>query len=206
MSATVDADRFSAYLRNAPVLNIPGRTYPVETKFLEDAIEITRFQHGGNLKSDRPTYDISDDEGETVSDPNLGVADLTGYSANTREVLRRHNEYKIDYDLVVRLLEVIASEAHYAQYSKAVLVFLPGLAEIRRLNDILNSNQVFARKWMIHSLHSAIATEDQEKAFVVPPAGVRKVVIATNIAETGITIPDVTCVIDTGKHREIRSV
>jgi len=46
--------------------------------------------------------------------------------------------------------------------------------------------------------------EEQEQAFLVPPKGIRKIVLATNIAETGVTIPDVTCVIDTGKHKEMR--
>ena len=39
MSATVDAQRFSDYLDQAPILNVPGRTFPVETQYLEDAIE-----------------------------------------------------------------------------------------------------------------------------------------------------------------------
>ena len=39
MSATVDAARFSEYLGKAPILNVPGRTFPVETRYLEDAIE-----------------------------------------------------------------------------------------------------------------------------------------------------------------------
>ncbi|KAH9455643.1 hypothetical protein Pst134EA_023102 [Puccinia striiformis f. sp. tritici] len=52
--------------------------------------------------------------------------------------------------------------------------------------------------------HSSISNENQSLVFRTPPAGVRKIVISTNIAETGITIPDVTCVIDSGKHKEMR--
>ena len=54
------------------------------------------------------------------------------------------------------------------------------------------------------ALHSVLSSEDQSSAFDIPPPGVRKVVIATNIAETGITIPDVVYVIDCGKVKEIR--
>jgi ATP-dependent RNA helicase DHX29 len=60
------------------------------------------------------------------------------------------------------------------------------------------------RQWLIYPLHSTISSEDQQAAFLIPPPGVRKIVLATNIAETGVTIPDITCVIDTGKHKEMR--
>ena len=63
----------------------------------------------------------------------------------------------------------------------------------------------FCGGWEVYPLHSSIATEEQEHAFLIPSEGTRKIVLATNIAETGITIPDVTCVIDTGKHKEMRS-
>lgn len=43
MSATVDAERLSAYMGNAPVISVPGRTFPVEHYFLEDAIEMTGY-------------------------------------------------------------------------------------------------------------------------------------------------------------------
>jgi ATP-dependent RNA helicase DHX29 len=90
--------------------------------------------------------------------------------------------------------------------TQAVLIFMPGMGEIRRLFDTLQAHKVFGdeRKWLIYALHSSIANDKQQAAFDVPPRGVRKIVIATNIAETGITIPDITCVIDAGKHKESR--
>src|SRR5690606_11657785 len=75
------------------------------------------------------------------------------------------------------------------------------------LNDMLCSNPYFNPRngfWLVYPLHSTIASEDQEAAFLRPPPGVRKLVLATNIAETGITIPDVTCVVDIGRHKEMR--
>lgn len=52
----------------------------------------------------------------------------------------------------------------------------------------------------------SVSSEGQSAVFNTPPPGVRKIVIATNIAETGVTIPDCVCVIDSGKHREMRCV
>lgn len=52
-------------------------------------------------------------------------------------------------------------------------------------------------------MHSSLAGHGQKQVFKTPPDGIRKIVIATNIAETSITIPDVTIVIDTGKMKEI---
>ena len=55
-----------------------------------------------------------------------------------------------------------------------------------------------ARRWLI-PLHSSISPAEQRQAFSIPPAGTRKIVLATNIAETSLTIPDVVFVVDSGK-------
>lgn len=44
MSATVDADKISGYFGGCPTLHVPGRTYPVDVRFLEDAIEATGWK------------------------------------------------------------------------------------------------------------------------------------------------------------------
>ncbi|KAF4121009.1 ATP-dependent RNA helicase DHX29 [Geosmithia morbida] len=204
MSATVDAERFSAYLGGAPVLNVPGRTFPVEVRYLEDALELTGYQ-----PTDTPAdklVELDDDlaEGDTERPQSETSKSLAKYSPSTRSALAQIDEYRIEPDLVLQLIAKISSDNNLQDYSKAILVFLPGIAEIRALNDLLLGDPRFSRDWLVYPLHSTIATEDQEAAFLVPPPGTRKVVLATNIAETGITIPDVTCVIDTGKHREMR--
>ncbi|KAG9678506.1 ATP-dependent RNA helicase A, partial [Aureobasidium melanogenum] len=203
MSATVDAQRFSSYLGNAPIVTVPGRTFPVAAKYLEDAIELT----GHTIEDGSPkTADADDDDFEAgSSEATIAAAkQLTGYSPKTARTLAGFDEYAIDYTLIVKLLEKIAYDPSYTQFSQAILIFLPGLAEIRSLNDFLGGHPAFSKGWLVYPLHSTFSSEEQQAAFKVPPPGMRKIVLATNIAETGITIPDVTAVIDTGKHKEMR--
>jgi ATP-dependent RNA helicase DHX29 len=206
MSATVDAERFSKYFGGATILNVPGRTFPVKVNYLEDAVELTG--HTVDKRVREKLIDLDDDEAE-ISEPDSStkpdlIKTLQTYSTRTRNTLSQIDEYQIDYELIVQLIGRIAVDPSYVDYSKAILVFLPGIAEIRALNDMLLGDRFFQQNWLVYPMHSTIASEEQEAAFLIPPQGYRKIVLATNIAETGITIPDVTCVIDTGKHREMR--
>lgn len=208
MSATVDADRFSRYLDGAPVLQVPGRTFPVKSLFLEDAIELTGYtvdngQQGKRYQDLDDEFD-ADDAIATEAMKAEEIQALKAYSNRTRNTIAQMDQYRIDYDLVTQLIATVATDSRYVPYSKAILVFLPGIGEIRQLNDMLVGHPTLGANWYIYPLHSTIASEDQEAAFAVPPPGFRKIVLATNIAETGITIPDVTCVIDIGKHKEMR--
>lgn len=206
MSATVDAAKFSKYFGGAPIMTVPGRTFPVDTKYLEDVLEETGFtNHDRQRLASVDDYD-QDDTANHKQRAKDGDNALVAYSPRTRSTLASFDEYRVNYELIVALLEAIATKPKFVGFSKAVLVFLPGIAEIRRLNDILTSHGSFSSGWYIHALHSSIAMDEQERAFAIPPTGHRKIVLATNIAETGVTIPDVTCVIDTGKHKEMRSV
>ena len=209
MSATVDAERFSRYLNHAPIINVPGRTFPVVTQYLEDAVELTNFSIDENVvRSRKFRYGDEWDDEDTVDPSYTSTNTLPGYSKETRTTLSRINESQIQYNLIVKLIETIATHPEYVQYSKAILVFLPGIGEIRKLNDFLMGHHYFSNYgadggWLIYPLHSSIASEEQEAAFLIPPRGSRKIILATNIAETGITIPDITCVIDSGRHKEM---
>lgn len=206
MSATVDAAKFSAYFNGAPIMTVPGRTFPVKVKYLEDAIEETRFTSDNSPSSAAMNESDGDDDVESKKSTKDEGDALLVYHPKTRSTLASFDEYNVNYDLIVSLLETIASKPKFAGFSKAILVFLPGIAEIRRMNDLLSGHGPFFSGWCIHALHSSIAMDEQERASAIPPPGHRKIVLATNIAETGVTIPDVTCVVDTGKHKEMRSV
>ena len=74
-----------------------------------------------------------------------------------------------------------------------------GWDEIIRLKDSLERKPAFSSsRYRILPLHSMVPAADQRRVFVRPPVGVRKIVLATNIAETAITIDDVTVIINSG--------
>jgi len=85
-----------------------------------------------------------------------------------------------------------------------VLIFLPGIGEITTLADRISSSHAFTRehKLDVVAAHSSLSTADQRKIFRKVAWGERKVVLATNIAETSITIEDVEYVIDAGRVKE----
>lgn len=157
-----------------------------------------------------------------ASDEDGPSAFRAGYSKDTLATLDAMNESMINYDLLLSLLETICfTNVQLQSFSAAILVFLPSLETIRKLCDLLESHRDFGSgAFQIFPLHSSISNEQQSRVFLVrisrcerlrtdnraqlPPRGVRKIVVSTNIAETGVTIPDITCVIDSGRHKEMR--
>ncbi len=82
-----------------------------------------------------------------------------------------------------------------------ILVFLPGMGEIARVESELRTLDEMQRGIDIHTLHSSIPAERQDAAIRPSLAGIRKIVLATSIAETSITIDGVTAVVDSGLSR-----
>ena len=83
-----------------------------------------------------------------------------------------------------------------------ILVFLTGREEIESVQDILTKcREMFPSDWLdmvVSPLYAALPLSQQQKVFRPTPAGSRRVILATNIAETSITIPGVCYVVDTG--------
>ncbi|XP_008559480.1 ATP-dependent RNA helicase DHX30 [Microplitis demolitor] len=87
----------------------------------------------------------------------------------------------------------------------AILCFLPGWSEIAALKKYLEEYSLLPkREILVLPVHSKIAQRDQKKIFDTPPSHIRKIVLATDIAETGITVTDVVYVVDSCTHRQIR--
>lgn len=86
-----------------------------------------------------------------------------------------------------------------AQHDGDVLVFLPGAPEIRRLQRLLEP--AVPPGVQVHALYGELAAEVQQQALRPAAAGRRKVILATNVAETSVTIDGVTVVVDTGLAR-----
>uniref|UniRef100_A0A665UW36 ATP-dependent RNA helicase DHX29 n=1 Tax=Echeneis naucrates TaxID=173247 RepID=A0A665UW36_ECHNA len=221
MSATVDCDKFSNYFNRCPVINIPGRTFPVEVFHMEDIVEQTGYVL--EKDSDYCQKILEEEEEVSISVTQKGLCvsvfqevivressgwdlgpDLDHFSSRTRQVLQYMNPNKINMDLLVDLMDYLNKSPQFADLDGAILVFLPGLAHIQQLYDLLTSDKRFREKnrYCIVALHSTLSSKDQAAAFTVPPPGVRKIVLSTNIAETGVTIPDVVFVIDTGRTKE----
>ncbi|KAK4835384.1 hypothetical protein QYF36_009045 [Acer negundo] len=228
MSATVDSDLFSRYFGHCPVITAQGRTHPVTTYFLEEIYQSINY----HLASDSPasvSYEASTkdklkssavknhrgkknlvlsgwgDESmllEEYINPYYVPSCYESYNEQTQQNLKRLNEDIIDYDL----LEDLVCHVDETCSEGAILVFLPGVSEIYILFDRLAASYRFggpSSDWLL-PLHSSIASTDQKKVFLRPPENIRKVIIATNIAETSITIDDVVYVIDCGRHKENR--
>ncbi|KAB1218835.1 putative ATP-dependent RNA helicase YTHDC2 [Morella rubra] len=110
-----------------------------------------------------------------------------------------HPEH-IDVVLIEQLIKKICIDSQ----DGAILVFLPGWEDINKTREKLIASPFLkdTSKYMIICLHSMIPSTEQKKVFKRPPPGCRKIVLATNIAETAITIDDVVYVIDSGRMKE----
>nr|XP_054758550.1 putative ATP-dependent RNA helicase DHX57 [Lytechinus pictus] len=243
MSATLNADLFSSYFFDCPVINIPGKTFPVDQYFLEDAIEYTGYVLDENSPLARPIKksnavpseasaramskvrcDNLDEEiaeafasttfnpaKDNVKDANLTLQQMAlrykDYEMSTIKTLATIDPEKINNDLIEDLIKWVVDGDHDYPKDGAILIFLPGLGEITDLYEQLQSSLCGPRKtkkYKLIPLHSSLSSEDQNAAFDKPKEGITKIVIATNIAETSITIDDIVFVIDAGRMKEKR--
>lgn len=103
------------------------------------------------------------------------------------------------YDLAMKTLkycvkEICKAKSHMDELSSSILVFLPGIFEIEEFERAMSEKIPDDLPVKVLILHSSLAPEDQKKAFI--ESKVTKVILATNIAESSITIRDVKYVID----------
>lgn len=150
-SATIDPQRFAAHFGDAPIVEVSGRTYPVEVRYRPLAVEPPE---GADAEAEPDERDQIDAIGDAV-----------------RELQK---DGRGD-----------------------VLVFLSGEREIRDTADALTSR--FGSKMDILPLYARLATAEQQKVFRAHSRP--RVVLATNVAETSLTVPGIRYVVDPGSAR-----
>lgn len=170
-SATIEPERFAAHFahdgRPAPIVEVSGRTYPVEIRYRPLEVPVADPDGGVGTDPDDPDDDTGVTNGE--------VRDVT--------------EAIVD---AVRELE--------AEPPGDVLVFLSGEREIRDTAEALRdalSGDVFPTE--VLPLYARLPTAEQQKVFT--PHANRRVVLATNVAETSLTVPGIRYVVDPGTAR-----
>ncbi|GBP89896.1 Putative ATP-dependent RNA helicase DHX57 [Eumeta japonica] len=228
MSATLNAELFSEYFGKIPILEIP-----VQQFFLEEIMEMTNFIVEPNgqfarkikkgdkdkindLETELETCDLKAESNEppkvTIPDENLSVAQVVARypkcSKSTCKNMYLMDMEKINLELIEHVLMYIVHGDHKWPKEGAILIFLPGIAEIMSLYDQLSESHTFSPKtgnYMLVPLHSTLSSEEQSLVFSKPRNGARKIVLSTNIAETSVTIDDCVFVIDSGRMKEKQS-
>ncbi|RBF14483.1 ATP-dependent RNA helicase HrpA, partial [Xanthomonas oryzae] len=154
-SATIDTERFAQHFDNAPVINVEGRTFPVEVRY-------------------RPL------EGDT------GDSDDGEHSSG------RDGERSVNDAIVAAIDEITRIDPR-----GDVLMFLPGEREIRDAHQALERRKY--RETEVVPLYARLSAADQDRVFNPGPR--RRLVLATNVAETSLTVPRIRYVVDPGLAR-----
>lgn len=151
-SATIDPDRFARHFNDAPVINVSGRTYPVEVRYR--GLQI--IDHEG--KENAPKKDLQQ-----------GIIDA-----------------------VFELSKIDRGD---------ILVFLSGERDIRETAEALSKEQTnrFLQNTEVLPLLARLSNAEQNRIF--HPSNKRRIILATNVAETSLTVPGIKYVIDTGVAR-----
>lgn len=156
-SATIDVERFSRHFDNAPVIEVSGRTYPVEVCY-------------------RPLTEINEDDEEASKEQDISIQQGIANVLTEIEHQERQEKYVGSND---------------------VLVFLSGEREIRETAHFLRKCQF--RDTEILPLYARLSAAEQQRIFQSHRG--RRVILATNVAETSLTVPGIKYVIDPGFAR-----
>ncbi|XP_073405442.1 probable ATP-dependent RNA helicase DHX34 [Dendrobates tinctorius] len=155
MSATINIKLFSGYFDQAPVLQVPGRLFPIQVIY----------------------QPIPQEEKASKSE-------------------------KMDPRPYLRVLQGI-DHKYPVDERGDLLIFLSGVTEISSVQEAVQIYATHTQRWIVLPLHSTLSIAEQDKVFDLAPPGVRKCIIATNIAETSVTIDGVRFVLDSGKVKEM---
>ncbi|MEZ6042668.1 MAG: DUF3418 domain-containing protein [Planctomycetaceae bacterium] len=199
-SATIDAERFASHFETdgnpAPVLMVSGRTYPVELRYRP--LEVDGMSLAEAYREELGDYDNADPASRVrVRTGPPKATPATGRSGPNR----RESEDRDWIDGVVDAVDELASID-----SGHILVFLPTERDIREVDKKLSGRRYPGdsghQLTQIVPLFGRLSSAEQDKVF--QPFQHRRIVLATNVAESSLTVPGIRYVIDTGTARMSR--
>jgi HrpA-like RNA helicase len=227
MSATAGASLASYFGAAASVMSVPGRAFPVRKLFLEDVLEAApgapRAPPPPQFAPGRPRDGPAPQNRAMDMPPD--VPDAPAVAPSERDAPRPPCGYSLIIDAATRAWDAAPPGVDFALLAHAVthaakmtwqqdavgvddaiLVFLPGAAEILRAALVLTSHaplRAFCGGLapLCAPLHGQLPPKEHAAAFAAAPRGSRKIVLATNVAETSVTIPDVAAVVDACRVR-----
>ncbi|KAF1708719.1 ATP-dependent RNA helicase HrpA [Pseudoxanthomonas sacheonensis] len=174
-SATIDTERFARHFDGAPVIDVEGRTFPVEVRYRPLEEMGLGIRDSGFVEADRRTPSVS--RPAAVANPESRIPNPTP-TVN---------------DAIVAAIDEITRQDPRGD----VLMFLPGEREIRDAHQALERRKY--RETEVTPLYARLSARDQDKVF--NPGTKRRLVLATNVAETSLTVPRIKYVVDPGYAR-----
>ncbi|XP_065540772.1 ATP-dependent RNA helicase TDRD9 isoform X2 [Lathamus discolor] len=175
MSASINCKELADYftlpdkngLNPACVIKVEGKPFAIEEYYLDDLKHFVKFKLPIQI----------------IEEPVI----VTEMYEIAMSLIQSFDELEMEKNREEKNLSVTSERG-------SVLVFLPGLYEIRYMQSCLSSK--FNKRWQVYPLHSGGTLEEQNNALLATVPGYRKIILCTNIAESSVTVPDVKYVID----------
>jgi ATP-dependent helicase HrpA len=195
-SATIDPGRFSAHFGDAPVVEVSGRTYPVEVRYRPLSAAAPPVPPSAAPSSAAPPSAAA----SSVASPSAAASSATASSSAAAATARPadatdDDEVLADRDPVDAIGDAV--EELLRDGPGDVLVFLSGEREIRDTAEALTGR--LPSQIEVLPLYARLAPSEQQRVF--KPHDARRVVLATNVAETSLTVPGIGSVVDPGTAR-----
>lgn len=190
-SATIDPGKFSDFFGGAPIIEVSGRSYPVEVRYRPLI---------ASRDSERFAFAAEGAAGDSPSaSPAGGAADRSSGAASSVVDDEDAAELSLPEGIIAAVRELDApGRGGFGQGTRGdVLVFLPGEKHIREAADTLERARLPGTE--ILPLFARLSGTDQERIF--QRHAQRRIVLATNVAETSLTVPGIRFVVDSGLAR-----
>ena len=213
MSATLNSNLFVDYFQdidsiNCDIVNIPGRAFPVTQFYLEDVLEQTNHEitsdseYAVKAPVGKREEKRSGQTGSAVENVNrqslreryakeehiAAMRKLKKYKHRTLNSLLLADENVINLELIQKLvLHILAQDGSVNSDENvgAILIFVPGLGDIRNVIDNLKMMPEITNpksNVSIFPLHSSLTCQEQSRVFQILPNNGRKIIVSTNIA------------------------